>query len=163
MINPEKPRVPRVKPLSSLQVKAGAGREGGSHSLWSDCHCSLVCALCRLPALEAPHAVLQPRWALYLPYHPALRGPADGGSQALQGNMGVESGPIGCWSPHVLGLCLAQLCPSQHRRPSDYGVARGLWRGRECPTGTPLWQECNPSAGQEEALGLWEMLPKALP
>lgn len=138
MINPEKPRVPRVKPLSSLQVKAGAGREAAS-SLWSDRHCSLVCALCRLPALEAPHAVLQPRWAVYLPYHPALRGPADGGSQALQGNMGVESRPIGCWCPHVLRLCLAQLEPIPAQETYVImGWPKGCGEEEKSPTGTPL-------------------------
>lgn len=105
---------------------------------------------------------------MYLPYHPALRGPADGGSQALQGNMGVESRPIGCWCPHVLRLCLAQLEPIPAQETYVImGWPKGCGEEEKSPTGTPLWlplwQECNPSAGQEEALGLWEMPAKALP
>lgn len=48
------------------------------------------CALGRFPALETPHAVLQQRWAVHIPHHPALRGPADRGPQALQGKVGAE-------------------------------------------------------------------------
>lgn len=76
--------------LVFLTNQRGGGRPGPSLVLtaWLS-----VLALGRFPSLETPHAVLQQRWAVHLPHHPALRGSADRGSQALQGKIGRKPGP----------------------------------------------------------------------
>lgn len=122
-------RVSRLKALSSLQIRVGVGVGGGrvpctlltAAALW-------CCAPGRLPPLEAPHAVLQQRRAVHLPHHPALRGPADGSCQALQGKVGAEPrptdwqlAPLPCISALARAVLLAVVMETQAVQGVAYG------------------------------------------